>query len=70
MTRKHFVAIAKIITECREAYWKSPEAKDVGDATLDNVAYLMSSYLATQNPNFDRGRFLEACGIDRQQQRW
>jgi hypothetical protein len=64
MTRKHFEAIAEIITECREAYWTSPEAKYVADLALDNVTILLSSYFATENPNFDRAKFAQAAGLE------
>lgn len=52
MTRKHFEAIAAII--------KNTLVTDRREAT----ATAMADYLATQNPNFDRGRFLTACGCE------
>lgn len=64
MTRKHFEAVAKIITECREAYWKNPESQNVADLTLDNVTILLSSYFASENPIFDRRKFAEAAGLE------
>ena len=46
MTRKHFIAIAEILKEHSADYYL---VKDFCD------------YLRTQNPNFDRNRFIDAC---------
>lgn len=53
MTRKHFEAIA-LIFRTHPAI-KSSEVKSIG--------YHMADYFGTQNPNFDRARFLAAAGI-------
>jgi len=53
MTRKHFEAIASIFAN--HPAIKSSEVKSIG--------YDMADYLGTQNPNFDRARFLAAAGI-------
>lgn len=54
MTRKHFIAIARILAdgEGRTDY-----------ATRREVALGLADYFAGENPHFDRDRFLSACGI-------
>lgn len=57
MTKKHYEAIAAII----EYY--------AHDTTVYNsIAHDLSGYFATDNRNFDRARFLAACGIVEQSQ--
>ena len=54
MTRKHFEAQAAIIK------------KHVATAGRDfcyEMAIDLADYFAGENPNFDRGRFFEACGM-------
>jgi hypothetical protein len=53
MTRKHFEAIARIFAG--HPAIRSSEVKSIG--------YDIADYLGTQNPNFDRARFLKAAGI-------
>lgn len=61
MTRKHFEAMARIINDNRLAA--------VNANSLDGVNYVyataldMVGYFASQNPLFDRQRFLTACGF-------
>ena len=52
MTRKHFKAIAEIIND----------AGDDVDA-VERLAGDLASYFKSENPNFDRDRFLTACGF-------
>lgn len=60
MTRKHFEAIAAIIksngVEIHSDF-------DRGYIAGVEVAHEMADFFATQNPNFDRVRFLTACGM-------
>ena len=66
MTRKHFKALADALKNSHPAQSPgyvhgSPEsARDcrVWAGTVENVAYACRSF----NPNFDRARFLTACG--------
>ncbi len=65
MTRQDFVLIATTLRNTREEY--SAErigiaAEPVATATLNALATNMARALATTNPNFDRQRFLVACG--------
>jgi hypothetical protein len=53
MSKKHFIAIAKIISG----------EKRIGNSSIDTVAKAMADYFSQENPNFDRSRCLAACGI-------
>lgn len=56
MTRKHFVAIAKVIAEA---------LRDTADAeAVRQVALGLAREFEGLNPHFDEGRFLAACGVD------
>jgi hypothetical protein len=63
MNRKHFEAIARILNSYRIA---NPAAGfDEGyDAAAKSIALDLAEFLSTQNPNFDRKRFLDAAGIE------
>ena len=52
MTRKHFESIAAQIRHMT-----------LGKATRRHVAESMADTCAMYNPNFDRGKFLTACGL-------
>ena len=53
MTRKHFIAIAQILADA-----------DLDYNSRNTVAQDFAEYLSTQNENFDRDKFLTACGVD------
>jgi len=66
LSRKHYEHIAREII--------APRLDDEGDPTPESVAYEaavigiawdLAEYFATDNPNFDAGRFLAACGVAR-----
>lgn len=46
MTRKHFIAIARIIAT---------------KPTLDQMIAALADFFATVNDNFDRDKFVQAC---------
>lgn len=50
MTKKHFVAIAKIILE-------------YGDVSAMRLSWELAKYFATTNRLFNADRFLTACGL-------
>lgn len=50
MTKRHFIAIAKIL-----AAGKGPER--------DRIANALADVFASDNPRFDRARFLKAAGV-------
>ena len=55
MTKKDYIAIAKVLRE------RSP-FRDAGTIALI-AADLAQNVFAPDNPNFDRDRFLAACGF-------
>lgn len=52
LTRRHFVALAAIVMA---------HARKHGCG--DSLAAAVADYCASQNPRFDRGKFLEACEV-------
>jgi hypothetical protein len=68
LTRKHFRKIADIIANTDPLNGPHDENKfhrDIGSDRMRSViAYEFASWLSTQNPNFDAGRFIEACKIE------
>lgn len=55
LTKKNYEAIASILRE--HIMWDT-----VG--VVDETAKDLADYFATDNKNFDRTRFLQACGIE------
>jgi hypothetical protein len=53
MTKRHFEAIARIFAS----------HPAISSAEVKSLGYHMADYLGTQNPRFDRARFLKAAGI-------
>lgn len=65
MTRRDYVAIAAAIMNARAAIaGKEPQDAqgDLQDGVSYAVDYLMVA-LGSENPRFDRARFLKACGV-------
>lgn len=60
MSRKDFIAISKIIN--------NEPSEDVNNITAfdckKGIAYGLCEYFKESNINFDRSRFLTACGIE------
>lgn len=54
MTRKDYVAIAKAIEEQAELH---------DDVVVHAVADAIANVFSADNPRFDRGKFLTACGF-------
>lgn len=59
ISKKDFVAIAKIIREYRDDYGNGKE----GQATAAGIARDLADYFKLANGNFNRHRFLEAAGV-------
>lgn len=70
MSKKDYQAIARAIFDARERAearplhvdsdegpWRCEEATD----TLGDVAFNIADVFATDNPRFDRARFIQAC---------
>lgn len=53
MTKRHFEAIAQILQAARA----------IDPRTVQFVANDLADYFATENPRFDRARFLAACEV-------
>ena len=64
MTRKDFEAIANSVRYGWAILRSDETAEDFAHRVKRNVALNLASELAGTNPRFDRGRFLEACGVD------
>lgn len=60
MTKKHYEAIAAVILFEK----RRPLAHDEWLKIPEYIAVALADYFATDNPKFDRARFLQACGID------
>ena len=59
MTRKHFEGIAQAINDEIRPY----DSRAI-QSTVYNIIDNIADYCQSQNLNFDRERFLEACGIE------
>lgn len=55
--RRHYVFIADTINQVRDHTPSSQER-------ADDTARVFAHALATTNPNFNRERFLRACGVE------
>ena len=62
MTRKHYVAIARILSARLEAAQSSSSTRAAA-VSIELIALDMADYFASENPQFDRERFLHACGV-------
>ena len=58
MTKKHYTAIAAILKIARAN--SNPNQHMMVDVILIDI----TDYFATDNPLFNRAKFLTACGID------
>lgn len=54
MTRKHFVALAQLVNDRKGL---------IPTAALESLARDLADFCQQQNSNFDRQRFLDACGV-------
>ena len=63
LTKKDFEAVAEIIAEDYACYNGPGGAGICGDVLAD-ISDKLADYFATQNPRFDRERFMKACGLE------
>ena len=65
LSRKHYREVADMFKAERE-FWvdKLPEAAYVANATTFILANKLATMFQHDNSNFDRDKFLEACGIE------
>jgi hypothetical protein len=66
MERRHFELIAGCVSRSRMAKGLTGNAKERNAALggIRLVAIDLAATLANENPNFDRARFMKACGLD------
>ena len=57
MNKKHFEAIAEIIKA------EIPPYDKLFSGPQRNIAKNMADYFETQNPRFNRDKFLKVCGL-------
>lgn len=66
MTKRHFVALAAAFKAARaDVISKEPDASHTD--LLDGISYAaehVADACANDNPQFNRARFLAACGVD------
>lgn len=65
MTKKHFAQFAELMKadlDCARTRFSADEYKRTFDA-VTYAAHAFATVAATDNPRFDRDRFLSACGI-------
>ena len=64
MTKKHYEAIAAIIASTYNNAKLYPTAAEKHCEILEITASRLADDFQTDNKNFDRARFLAACGIE------
>lgn len=62
MTKKHYVAISKIIKEKAQTIEKK-DGSIMHVVPLGALTYELASYFKSENALFDHARFMDACGI-------
>lgn len=67
LTRKHFAAIASCIPsradDTVQDIWEGAYAVGFNEARIQ-IAKALADVCKHENPNFDRARFLTACGVN------
>jgi hypothetical protein len=63
MTKKHFEALAAALAEQRVGFSLLPSLKNQHAQWCRDVQ-AVANVCARFNPNFDRARFLKACGVE------
>ena len=68
MTKKHFEMIAKVLNNRARAITNSGasnQEKHYALFELRNSMYHFCDEFEAENPRFDRGKFVEACNVER-----
>ena len=61
LTKKYFIAIAKIIKDSK--YNGNTQECKIGNAANYVLASNLADYFQKENINFDREKFIKACGF-------
>lgn len=65
MSRKHYEAVAEILAKNARFYEGAPDMYGLGKReALVELTWDLAEYFTTENPNFDRQRFLKAAGVN------
>lgn len=62
LSKKHYIAIARAIKESQAHSGNQGDDLIVQQATVDRICDALCQEFRRDNPNFDTGRFLAACG--------
>ena len=63
MTRKDYVKFAAML-KVKRAYVGQFKSGDIMRLALESIAVDMADIFQSDNANFDRARFLKACGVE------
>jgi len=63
LSRKHYKAIAETIKEHYHGN-NGPNGTTTEQYVICNIASDLAHYFATDNPQFNRQKFLDACGLN------
>lgn len=65
LSKRRYVAIASELARCQSVFRiGSPEVVPSYLRATKHIANALADYFASDNPRFDRVRFLEACGVE------
>lgn len=65
MTRKDYVAVAKVLREGRKLTTSDGKKfLNISETDFSRLVILLSRTFRMDNPRFDHSKFYEACGID------
>lgn len=63
MTKKDFVLIANALRASQPPNWSPDVPQSQADSRWETVVHCMAAALGDTNAQFDRERFLKACGV-------
>jgi hypothetical protein len=63
LSRKHYCAVAAIIAERTYHNAQDPTYAEGWHAATSSVAHELAHMFASDNPQFDRAKFLAACKV-------
>jgi len=64
MSKKHFEALAAALNYSKPCKMTRPKGYDERMYAWTNACCVVADTCASFNPNFDRARFLKACGVE------